>query len=493
MSVATARPDLAADDKALLMGLRTVLKGSSFDDDFYRDCERVAPHMLPAVRNPMVQWSLRRLERPAALLARLFLYGDDVDGSMLAMVFPEALIGRLREYGMLRQVDGGWRGNMRLCPIAGLWIGSDELHRRDEDPVMGPGPTTIALARAIPENPGRVLDVGCGAGTLALIAASRGAKEAVGVDVLPRAAAWSRFNAALNELPIELHTGDLTVPVKDRQFDLVVSQPPFVVAPPEVKTATYLHGGAMGDEVAMRLIGELPGILAPAGEARLIFESATRPESPLWQRVQGAHGSSEIAQLLFVARGSSPNILALGSAASHHPALDDAYARDAQAYRDHLQAQGIERTEYALVVLGKVSGAPGLSVTIEQDKLERVDADAIDSTWLSMVIASEPDEHLLGRTVGLPPDTWLVHEHAGQGEQARIKLRLPPGRGGDEILSEAAAVLVDLLRTPSPIAHVVERYAAACKTEPAQVHAAVLDFVRQSLVSGRLVVTGPPR
>lgn len=488
MSVVTARPDLAADDGALLMGLRTLLRGSSFDDDFYRDCERIAPHMLPAVRRPMVQWSLRKLERPAAVLARLWLYGDRVDASTLAMVFPDALLGRLREVGMLLEDDDGWRGNMRLCPIDGLWIGSDELHRRDEDPVMGPGPTTIALARAIPQNPGRVLDVGCGAGTLALLAASRGATEAVGVDVLPRAAQWSRFNAALNELTIELHTGDLTEPVKDRQFDLIVSQPPFVVAPPEVKTATYLHGGDMGDEVAMRLIGETPPLLADGGEARLIFECGTRPETALWQRVQGAHGSGAIAQLLFVAPGSSPNILALGSAASHHPALDEAYARDAQHYRDHLHAKGIERTEYALVVLGKVSGGAGLSVTIEQDSLERVDADLIDTTWLSMVIASEPDEHLVQRTVCLPADTWLVREQAGQGEDARIKLRLPPGRGGDEVLSEAAALLIELLRTPSPILHVVEQYAAACGTEPAQVHGAVLDFVRQSLISGRLVV-----
>ena len=62
--------------------------------------------------------------------------------------------------------------------------------------------------------------------------------------------------------------------------------------------------------------------------------------------------------------------------------------------------------------------------------------------------------------------------------------------GGTEALSDAAAMLVDQLRDPATVAELVERYASACELEPAEVRGGVIDFVRQSLVSGRLVAGG---
>ena len=40
------------------------------------------------------------------------------------------------------------------------------------------------------------------------------------------------------------------------------------------------------------------------------------------------------------------------------------------------------------------------------------------------------------------------------------------------------------------MAELVERYASACEIDPAEVRSGVIDFVRQSLVSGRLVAGG---
>ncbi|MCA9656156.1 MAG: methyltransferase [Myxococcales bacterium] len=478
------RPDPAAMEDPVIADLRVALREASFDDAFLARCEAIAPRMLDAVRLPIVHWWLRDHSSPAATLAQLWAYGDAVSEEALRRALPDGLVPALEGARLIRRGDDGWRGTMRLVPFEGLWVASDEMH--GDDPVMGPGATTDELARAIPSRAGRVLDVGCGAGSLALVAAARGATEVVGVDLHPRAAAWSRFNAALAELPLELHTGDLTAPVKGRRFDLVISQPPFVVKPPQVRATTYLHGGAMGDELTMRLVSELPGVLAPDGEARLLFDSPTRADAPLWRRLQDAHGDDELRQLLFVTPGNSPDVQAIGYAASSHPALDGDYGREAQRYREHLRAQGIERCEHALVALRP--GGPGLSVTIEQARLDGVDATVIADTWDAIAVASRPDERLLETVLGLPEGAWLVQEQASDGGELRLKLRLPPGRGGDEELSDAAAVLVDQLREPAPLAAVIRRYAAACRAEPEDVAAGVLDFVRQSLVSGRLAV-----
>jgi SAM-dependent methyltransferase len=471
-----------------LAELRAALREAAFDDAFLGECEAIAPRMLDAVRLPAVSWWLRQHTRAAAVLARLWAYGDVVEGDALARALDGSLVEALRRVGALRRVEGGWRGGLRLVPFCGLWIASDEMH--GHDPVMGPGATTQVLAQAIGEAAGRVLDVGCGAGSLALVAAARGAGEVVGVDLHPRAAQWSRINAVLNGLSLELHTGDLTAPVRGRRFDLVVAQPPFVVKPAAVEATTYLHGGAMGDELTMRLVSELPPMLAPGGQARILFDSPVRADAPLWRRLQDAHGDDELEQLLFVSPGNAPELQAIGYAASSHPALGAEYAEAVVRYRAHLHAQGIERCEHALAVLRRSEAASGMSVTVERPTLAGIDDEIIAQTWSAIATASLPTERLLTVLVGLPDGAWLVQEQATDGSEVRLALRLPAGRGGAEELSDAAALAVDQLREPGTVAELVQRYAAACELEPDEVRSGVVDFVRQSLVSGRLVAAG---
>lgn len=473
----------ALDDDALLGELRAALREAAFDDAFLGACEAIAPRMLDAVRLPAVQWWLRRDERPAAVLARLWTYGDAVDDDALARALDRGLVDALLRAGALRPDAHGVRGGMRLVPFEGLFIASEEMH--GHDPVMGPGATTQTLAGAIGERAGRVLDVGCGAGSLALVAAARGAAQVVGVDLHPRAAAWGRINAALNGLEVEWLTGDLTAPVRGRRFDLVIAQPPFVVQPPDVETTTYLHGGAMGDELTLRLVAELPHVLDARGQARILFDSPVRADAPLWRRLQDAHGDDAISQLVFATPGNPPELQAIGYAASSHPSLGPEYAEAVLRYRAHLHARGIERSEHALVVLRQ--GAPGLSVTIERASLFGIDHALVEQTWRAIATASLPTARLLATVVGLPDDAWLVQEQAVDGSEMRLALRLPAGRGGTEALSDAAAILVDQLREPGTVAELVERYAGACELEAAEVRSGVIDFVRQSLVSGRLV------
>ena len=468
-----------------LAELRVALLEAGYADAFLGECEAIAPRMLDAIRLPAVHWWLRRDPRPAALIARLWAYGDVVDDGALARVFDAGLRSSLQRVGALREASGGFRGGLRLVPFCGLWIASDEMH--GEDPVMGPGATTQLLAGAIGPGAGRVLDVGSGAGSLALVAAARGASEVVGVDLHPRAAAWARINAALNQLELELHTGDLTAPVRGRRFDLVVAQPPFVVKPAEVASTTYLHGGAMGDELTMRLIAELPGVLAPTGQARILFDSPWRADAPLWRRVRAAHADAELQQLIFVSPGNSPELQAIGYAANSHPSLGPEYAQTVLRYRAHLHAQGIERSEQALAVLRRGGASPGLSVTLERASLAVIDDASIDQTLRAIEVASLATERLLATVVGLPSEAWLVQEEAIDGSEVRLSLRLPANRGGSEALSDAAALVIDQLREPTSVAELVSRHAAACEADPREVQAGVVDFVRQSLVSGRLV------
>jgi hypothetical protein len=71
------------------------------------------------------------------------------------------------------------------------------------------------------------------------------------------------LTAGLSGLSFDLREGSLYEPVAGERFDLVVSNPPFVVSP-RARFA-YRDSGLPGDEVGRRLVAEAPAHLAEGG------------------------------------------------------------------------------------------------------------------------------------------------------------------------------------------------------------------------------------
>lgn len=153
------------------------------------------------------------------------------------------------------------------------WIASDRSELATGAPlgpehVLGVGGASLTLARITPrERVGTVLDVGCGGGIQALHA-SRHADHVVATDLSERALSFAAFNAALNGIEIELRQGSLLEPVHGERFDLIVSNPPFVITPrrsAEQGTWVYRDGGRAGDTLLGELLDQLPRQLMPGG------------------------------------------------------------------------------------------------------------------------------------------------------------------------------------------------------------------------------------
>jgi len=213
-------------DDEVLVGLRLALEKHGFDSSFIGRTEQIAPNQLDQIRVPAVRCRLRGQDGGAAVLARLFAYSDRVTAGEAADLFRAEILEALFGAGLLVLEGEEVFSAARLMPFERIWVLSDEMHAPG-DPVMGASATTLFLARAARIVPGSaVLDVGCGAGTLALHAASQGAGTVIGVDLSERALRWSRINARMNGLEATFLQGDLLAPVGDRRFDLVVSQPP---------------------------------------------------------------------------------------------------------------------------------------------------------------------------------------------------------------------------------------------------------------------------
>lgn len=115
----------------------------------------------------------------------------------------------------------------------------------------------------------RVLDLCTGTGALSLRAADYGAGEVTAVDISRRALATAWLNARLHRRSIRVLHGDLTGPVRDERFDMVVSNPPYVPAHDDILPTRGLarawDAGMDGRLLIDRICMQAPEVLAPGG------------------------------------------------------------------------------------------------------------------------------------------------------------------------------------------------------------------------------------
>ena len=149
--------------------------------------------------------------------------------------------------------------------------------------VLGIGAASLTLAAATPRSPvDRLLDIGTGNGVQALLARGH-AGLLVATDRNPRATAFARLAGVLAGVEVDARTGDLLEPVAGEQFDLVVSNPPFVVSPG--RRYTYRDAGHPGDDVCRTLVQQVPSVLAPGGHAVLLVN---------WLHLAGEDGDERV-------------------------------------------------------------------------------------------------------------------------------------------------------------------------------------------------------
>ncbi|MES2739357.1 MAG: class I SAM-dependent methyltransferase [Pseudomonadota bacterium] len=128
------------------------------------------------------------------------------------------------------------------------WMSGDYAHFAK---YMEPGALEF-LTRLAPAPGTRMLDVGCGAGQIALPAARAGV-EVTGVDIATNLIEQARMLAAAEHLTVRFDEGDAEMlPYEDGQFDLVVSLIGAMFAPrPELVAAELLRVCRPGGRIVM--------------------------------------------------------------------------------------------------------------------------------------------------------------------------------------------------------------------------------------------------
>ena len=227
---------------------------------------------------------LRRCDGGSLLevLARLFVLGTSVELKQArAAGVPETWLVP-DGYGVAAAVrlQAVVHGGVEVVVAHDPGRAADGVH---PEQVLGVGAASLTLAAATPRVAvGRTLDLGAGSGVQALLAEDH-SSTVVATDANPRATAYACLSAALNGVHVDARTGDLLEPVRGELFDLVVSNPPFVIGP--AARYTYRDGGLDGDALCRQLVHDLPRHLVEDGTAVLLAN---------WLHVEGEDGDARV-------------------------------------------------------------------------------------------------------------------------------------------------------------------------------------------------------
>lgn len=236
-------------------------------------------------------------QQALAQLVAFFLLGQTLTRQELEEALGQAGVALLTNLALAEEnQEGLLRAAVDLRPHAAddgleLLVASDlGAHQRPgvlrKDHVLGVGHASLTLAQLTERRPvGRALDLGTGCGIQVFHLLAH-AQHVTATDISARALAFTRFNLLLNadalgldaqnlEARVSLRLGSLLEPVAGETFDLVVSNPPFVITPrrPGEQASdqfTYRDGGMAGDGIVSTLVEQLPSVLAPGGRAQML-------------------------------------------------------------------------------------------------------------------------------------------------------------------------------------------------------------------------------
>ncbi|GAA1130100.1 DUF7059 domain-containing protein [Citricoccus alkalitolerans] len=307
-------------------------------------------------------------ERALAAIVSCWMLGDPVPTATLDAALPTLTAAGAAELNLGWLRDDDFRPVVDLSPystddLGDVWVASDQtaLQTRTTLPswhVLGIGRASMTLAGNVIRRPvDQALDLGAGCGIQTLHLLTH-ADHVTATDLSVRALEFTAFNLALNaealgldlsltDVPerdgppqgnrgrfpltlggrVTLLQGDLLEPVAGHRFDLVVSNPPYVITPrsgsePDRFTgevgdgiSTYRDGGRPGDRLLAELVATLPEHLEPGGMAQMLgnWEIHGRPDGAWDGTTDGNSGDTTDRATDGVTEGASDRVAGAAS------------------------------------------------------------------------------------------------------------------------------------------------------------------------------------
>lgn len=442
---------------------------------------------------------------PLATLTRLWPLQAAVPDEAANRALP-GLVDPLCTSGILERSAGEVRARIDVRPYAdedhSWWVVSDLTPGMDgrstrvaADHVLGISSASTSLAQLTVREPvERALDLGTGCGVQSLHLAAH-VRDIVATDVNERALWMTRLNAELNGTRFDIRDGSLYEPVRGELFDLIVTNPPFVISPATGERLVYRDSGLPGDEVVRRVVGQAGAHLRPGGWCQVLANWVHLEGQPWEERLGGwleGTGCDVWAVQREVADPAQYVELWLKDAGLHgSPGYTERY----DAWLAWFEAQRVEGVGFGWLNLRKLDESGGRAGRDPVLRLEdwpyEVEQPLGDEVvaWgrRTDALAGADDETLLAARLVLRADvrqeTFGV---PGVEDPERIVLRQQRGMRRARQVDTVEAGLVGACDGDLGVGQILDALGSILGTDPEQLRSGYLPAVRELLSSGFL-------
>lgn len=429
---------------------------------------------------------------PVGALVRLFALGVPVDLNDVHVALGRPLVAALESLGLITRHAGIVQAMVQISPFRGTLFAYDPPTKfQSPEYVMGPAQSSVTLANMTVRRPvRRALDLGCGCGVHALLAAAH-SDHVVAIDTNPRAVMFSRFNALLNGIDnVECRIGDMFAPLEEEPFGLVTTNPPFVITPET--TFIYRDSPLEGDGVTRASGQKAASLLEPGGYASMICD---------WAHLQGTDWRDRL-RAWFAGAGCDTWVLrmavfrpeAYASTWIGHTETGPVDVRLEMFSRwlDYYRAQSIEQIDSGLMIIRKRSDGDGwFEVREAPGRMLGSCSESIEGffqvqDWLADIGGQDA---LLDTRPRLSSRTELVQSFAvtERGWATRHStLRISPGLAYEGEVETVVAEALPAFNGRRTVGQILARLAEVLETDLEELRPSMLRVVRAMLEQGVL-------
>jgi len=431
-----------------------------------------------------------------ALLARTFLAALPSPIEATASHWSPRLRELLTASQLVEEREGMVIPRALLVPVHGHLFASDSPRLLETDEArdfVPPAHTHAAsyLLDVMIQRPVEsALDLGTGCGVHALAAAGF-ARHVVATDLNERAARYAQFNASLNGLAhVECLIGDLYAPVADREFDLIVGNPPFVPAPD--LEYTYRDAGMVLDGMTRRVIREGAVRLKPGGLLQVLCE---------WVEIEGESWQQRLAGWMtglgcdvWVLRSPPQDPQTYSALRLTEIDMGRSPTERSAAYGawlEHFESHRVKAIHPGVIVLRRRHGRNWMQIQPILREVRSAAGEAIvENLRACDFLAAHPRaDHLLDQILTPAADLAIEQSHRrseGGWEIAGIRAWLTGGLPFDVELDPASAMLLREFDGQSTVAECLQRFATAIGEDFPEVRRRCLPVLRFFIERGLL-------
>ena len=152
--------------------------------------------------------------------------------------------------------------------------------------VYEPAEDSWLMINYLPLFKGSVLEIGCGTGIVSINLAKRG-NQVTAVDINPKAIEATKINSKKNNVELEIIEGNMFSKLKNRKFDTVVCNPPYLPPTDEYndpELSLAVEGGPTGTEFTLKLLKEAKNFLQENGSIYIIHSSRMNQFETEWDQ-----------------------------------------------------------------------------------------------------------------------------------------------------------------------------------------------------------------